>query len=356
MSRAPSRHPAVPMAAPHLLVSRALVPSRAVVDTAPEREHFWAALLRAWGVSGPRAKSASFHPGANPCSLARADLAKLKAGTNVVALKSDGVRYVLFLTRRPGTQAPVALMIDRARAMYEVEVVAQEEYFAEGTVLEGELVWRHPDEAAMLYLVFDAVLVRGERVTHLPFAERLAKAVQCVRWSEELAALPPDDLEARVAETDSLALVQFDPPIAMRAKHFVAQEHAARVWRDRAEAAHRVDGLILHCAGAPYKCGTATGAVYKWKECHTVDLRGPPPLQAADGPVGEALLGRRVEVLPSRVAVPDGEIAEYHVDVDAATVRLLAMRTRPDKRAPNGRRVVEATVRDALEALTPDDL
>ena len=241
--------------------------------------------------------------------------------------------------------------------MYEVEVVAQEEYFAEGTVLEGELVWRHPDEAAMLYLVFDAVLVRGERVTHLPFAERLAKAVQCVRWSEELAALPPDDLEARVAETDSLALVQFDPPIAMRAKHFVAQEHAARVWRDPRGGGpprRRADPALRRRA-VQVRHGHRRGV-----QVEGVPHRGPARPAAAAGR-GRAR-GRGAPRGGAWRCCPAAwrcRTARSPSTTWTWTRRRCACSRCARGRTsapPNGRRVVEATVRDALEALTPDDL
>ena len=82
---------------------------------------------------------------------------------------------------------------------------------------------------------------------------------------------------------------------------------------------------------------------------------GPPDaLQAADGPLGTHVEGRRVVVEPSRIA--EHGLVEYHVTVDADTVRLFAMRTRPDKTTANGLHVVAATVRDVVEAITPDEL
>ena len=346
-------------------VSVALVPSYSVVDTEWERAHYWKALMLAWGVKGRKATSDTFFPGANPCSVSRKTLPP-KDVPHVLALKSDGVRYALFLTTRPGGGggAPVALMIDRARNMYEVEVLAPEDYFVKQTILEGELVWQQPDERTLLYLVFDAVRIAGESYLERPFVDRLAAATRCTRWSEELA--PLEDVETHVAETGCVVLVHFDPPVVMRPKRFVDRAHATRVWAERTDAEHRVDGLVVHRADAAYVHGTATGAVYKWKPRHTVDLAGPD-LRAADGPLDVG--SRPVRVLESRVVVshPD-EVAEYLLEVvkeDDGTSRerrrrevvtLFAMRTRPDKRVPNGLRVVQATVQDAVEMLTPEDL
>ena len=338
------------MAPPSLTLGRTLVPSHSVVDDEAERARFWKRLEAAWG------KQRSGFPGANPVSLARATLASLRAAPHVVALKSDGVRYALFLTTR-ADGSPVALMVDRARHMHEVEVLASADYFYAETLLEGELVWRQPDGATLLFLVFDAVQIKGTSLLHYPFVERLEAARKCTAFSEEIAQSA--DAEARVAETDSIALVHYAPPILMRPKTFVDAAHAARVWSERADAAHRVDGLVLHRADAPYVHGTATGAVYKWKPEHTVDLAGPAhALRGADGPLGERVGARKVVVQPSRIVVErDEDVAEYLIDVqEEDVVRLFAMRTRPDKRAPNGLRVIAATVRDAEEAITPDEL
>ena len=337
-----------------LTVGRPLIPSHSLVDTKAERDHYWTRLAAAWKLPAKRAQLPTYFPGCNPCSLARSRLGALREARHLIALKSDGVRYALFLTTRPRSTAhhplPVALMIDRSRNMYEVEVVAPEAFFLRDTVLEGELVWRQPGERQLLYLVFDAVCIAGTHMLDKPFEERLAEATRCVRWSEELG-------EDAARETDSIALVHFEPSIVMRPKRFVEREHAARLWNERGDAEHRVDGIILQRADAPYVCGTADGAVYKWKDHSTVDLVGPPhSLRASDGPLGTHVGGRRVEVMESRVVGDDKMVVEYHVDVTADEVHLFALRTRPDKNVANGLRVVHATVQDVVDAITPEEL
>ena len=341
-------------------VGQPLIPSHSVVDSAEEREHYWQKMLDAWGIHGPRRRQsfAARFPGANPCSVGRKDLAALHSARHVLALKSDGVRHALFLTLRPdGT--PVALLIDRAHHMFEVEVLAPEPYFRAGTLLEGELVWRMPDERSMLLLIFDAVRIKGESLLGRPFEERLAAAEQCTRWSEELATLSETDIETRVAETDSVALVHFDPPLTMRPKRFVDRKHAARVWAERGDADHRVDGLILHKCNAAYVYGTATGAVLKWKPDSTVDLAGPPAaLRCGDGPLGPRIGSRTVVVRDdSRVVTEtDEDVLEYHVAVAGDVVSLFAMRKRPDKCTANSMRVIAATVQDVVDAVRVEEL
>ena len=315
-----------------------------------------AAAARRRGARAPGRRGAGGFPGSPPVSLGRKDLARLRAAPYLAALKSDGVRYVLMLTTRlDDATHPVALMIDRARSMYEVEVIAPEPYFVRGTVLEGELVWRQPDERDLLYLVFDAVRVEGEVLTARPFAERLARASRCVRLSEEIAA--DDDAEERAVEAHAVVLTHFAPRLTMRAKRFVDREHAARLWSERAEHEHRVDGLVLQARDAPYVVGSCVnGAAFKWKPHATVDLRGPEAA-ALEGPLPDELAGRTVSVAPSRVvATSDDDVLEYHVAVDDARVTLFAMRARTDKDAPNALHVVRATVEDVAASVGADDV
>jgi hypothetical protein len=348
------------MAATRITVARELVPSLSRLESAREREHYWRALLALWGARGRG------HPGCHPMSLARTRLPDLGARRYGVGLKADGVRYALLLTTRPthaaDAPAPVALMVDRARNMYEVEVVAPEPYFARGTLLEGELVWRRPGERAMLFLVFDALCVKGEPLAGAPFEERLRRAEAATRWSAELDGADAD-LEARVREADAIALVHYDPPLAMRPKRFVDRAHAARLWAGRHEAEHASDGLVLQDLDAPYVCGTAEdGEAYKWKESSTVDLarEGDGAPRAADGPLPATLHGRAVRVEANRVseaaAARGVAVLEYLVTVTADEVVLLPTRTRPDKERANGLRVVAATVKDVLDDVRVDEL
>ena len=76
------------VATPHLAVTRALVPSHAVVDVPAERDCYWKALLAAWGVTGRRATSTTFAPGAK----SRASHAGAGAGGPARARAGAGAR------------------------------------------------------------------------------------------------------------------------------------------------------------------------------------------------------------------------------------------------------------------------
>ncbi len=342
-----------------VVVGRRIVPSYArIARDSDEAAHYWGVLRTLWTGRDAAAGRDGF-PGCNPRSVARNTMDALARGTYDICLKSDGIRYALLLTRRMGsTDADaVALMIDRSRNMYEVEVVAPEDYFLSGTVLEGELVWKQPHEQEMTYLVFDAICVRGERLVTQPFHQRLQRASDAVRHSVDLQDAV--DVNEKALETDSIVLVHFRPRITMRSKRFVSMAHAVRLWQERGEAEHRVDGLILQRVDAPYCYGTAwDDSCLKWKDHSSIDLRGPAgALEAVDGPVPALIHDRRVVVDPSRV-VPDAPTAilEYHVTVTETEVHLMAIRTRSDKSQPNSVGVVAATVNDVIHAIQPEDL
>ena len=359
----PPTMPLLVQMAPQISVTKALVPSHSLVDDPEERLYYWKALLTAWNVRDRgRVESPSFFPGSNPMSLSRSDLATFSCHPHLIAHKSDGVRYALFLTTRPYSEKddpkPVALMIDRARNMFEVEVLASDKHFTEGTILEGELVRRpSTDDQTMLFLVFDAVCIRGASFLGSPFVQRLAAAERCVRWSEEISA--DSTPESRVAETGGIALVHFHPPVIMRAKRFVDAIYASSVWSSRADAGHRVDGLVIHRSDMAYVSGAARGSIYKWKPEHSIDLTGiAGALRAADALLGDKILGRSVQVDTSCiVAEHDDSVIEYHVDVHSpGVVRRFGMRRRTDKKTANAMRVIESTIRDAIEALSPDNI
>ena len=249
----------------------------------------------------------------------------------------------------------VSLMIDRSRNMYEVETAAPEEHFLKGTILEGELVWKQPDEHSMIYYVFDAVVVQGVSVMPRPFEERLNIATSLTRFSSELR----NESDVRILETKTIVLCQFDPCVDMKPKTFVERKFASRLWSERNESEHRVDGIIIQCTDAPYTIGTAEDdSVFKWKEHSTVDLRGiPPNLHTADVQLPQRICDRRVVICTSRIqASADGDVIEYYITVTESEVHLMPVRTRPDKTTANGMRVVTATVEDVINAITPHDI
>ena len=340
---------------PQLVVSRPLVPSLSVIVDAKEREYFWNKLMMLW-CGCPR----TMFPGCNPVSLSNNNIHFLKTWLYHITLKSDGVRYILFLTTRRGASddnpMPVALMIDRAGNMYEIDVMARAQHFVDGTALEVELVWRQPEETEMSLLAFDCIAVQGKNVTKQPFSYRLAELQRLTNLSEEFAKY--DDVEQRIDETDTVVVLQFSPRLYLRPKLFVSVEHAQRLWSDRRDCGHRVDGLILQASDAPYMCGTAKdGSALKWKEKSTVDLKGNDHLATSENIIPTVYRDRNIIVRASRIVAhtPD-DIIEYLLDVTDDEIGLFAVRSRPDKLRANSDFVFFATIDDVMASVQPADI
>jgi hypothetical protein len=366
---------------PRATVCKPIRPSKSVVDSDHERCRYIHQFMSLWwGEDGGAHTSSKLssalprYPGCNPRSIGRRDVAHIKAQDCAITLKSDGVRYALFLTVRPSSpNSAVALMVDRSWNMFEVEVVAAEDFFCRGTILEGELVWQEPHKDRLVYLVFDAAVVCGSNMLALPFSDRYAAACKCTRLSEDL--MSQNDVDDAAVETSTIVLVHYEPAIVMRPKSFVDKLHANHLWCHRADFDHRVDGVIVHVNTDVYGTG-----VFKWKEHSTIDLRvgadaRPPPSTTTttttttavgpaatheyhtfDAPLPKHILNRTIMFTPSCVHYSTGNIVEFLVTVDVETICLFAVRLRLDKAHANSTHVVLATIQDVIDDVRVDEL
>ena len=132
-----------------------LQPSQAILEDEDEKKYYWDVVLQYWKLPA----IFKHFPGPNPVSLERNDFDRLKNEDFLAALKTDGVRYLLVLTTKPNSTEPISLMIDRALNMYEIEIWANEEYFYNGCLLDGELVWSTSEE--LQFIIFDVVIFKG---------------------------------------------------------------------------------------------------------------------------------------------------------------------------------------------------
>lgn len=348
----------MPPKIPQLAVSKQLIPSYSQLTDKAEKEAYWEAFINDWHTQ----PVLSHFPGCNPVSISRAVLPSLRKADYSITLKSDGVRYALYCTTRPKSThdnpLPVALMIDRAQNMYEVDLIATEEVFTRRTILEGELVWDKSTSERQIFLIFDCIMSKGESLVSLPFKERLKEVERYTRMSDEMCT-DDDDVYARVLEMDNLVMMQYSPRVVIRNKNFVNLHNAPRLWRERSDAQHRVDGLIIQKNDAAYTFGTAKeGAAFKWKEKPTVDLTGKD-LCATNGKLGSRLFGRNIVVADESKIVPesDEDVIEYLVTLRGEdSIVLFALRKRVDKQTANSRRVVHATINDVIEAIGVDEL
>ena len=113
------------------------------------------------------------NPCSAPTSFLREHLPLIQHGY-VVTEKSDGVRYLFVLAHLKKTS--FACLVDRAMAMFQVEVRAPTHLF-EGSVFDCELV---TSGSTSKLLVFDCLQLRGVSLRKKTFTNRYAKLQQYV--------------------------------------------------------------------------------------------------------------------------------------------------------------------------------
>jgi len=232
-------------------------------------------ISRLFGIRGTR----KHNPAPQPVSLDKTLLPLLSQHRYAVAEKTDGVRYLLLISRWPkqlGGQ-PIAVMCSRKYEMYEIRIMAGEDFF-QGTLLDGELVWEYENgqyaPPRQIFLVFDLVAVRGVSRANQDFLHRYATLTDVLdcgdkdiihdprKWIEHCQTLASDG--KIVCEGNQYCL-------AFRAKPVNIKTEVGTVWRTRNTLRHRTDGLIF----TPIDEGVCTGThprMFKWKSHHTIDL------------------------------------------------------------------------------------
>jgi hypothetical protein len=333
-----------------LVVGKTLRPSQSVLVDEDEKKFYWHMMLNMYNVkSKTKRNSPTFYPGCNPKSVSADHLSLVNSKEYVITLKSDGVRYSLMLSTRPNGD-PIAIMIGRCRNMYEIEVLAPEDYFLKGTLLEGELVSSHKNDH-FLFLAFDGIMIKGRDLTALPFKDRILEVDACVRYAEEI--VEGEDQENKCLENDCICITHYSPKIILKGKTFIDKRHAEDLWKRRGGGECRTDGIIFYDMNAKYVSGAAdSGNILKWKETASVDLLGAPPnLYTGDEKLPDKLNGMEVKLLPSKIIPKEGEIVEYIVSIEYGSVFLMAIRIRKDKTTANGLRIVMATLRDVENKL-----
>lgn len=221
------------------------------------------------------------NPVPNPVSLERKDLSLLaEPGGYVVAEKTDGVRYLMLLTCYPkaiGGQ-PVALMINRKYDIYEIRVIAQENYF-QGSLFDGELVWEYTNgpynPPRQMYLIFDLIACRNTTYVQEPFIKRFSiiNDVFDIPEKIDVAYNPGQWLEIaqKYARLKKIVCEGNQYCLMFRPKPFHHANQLDVLWRTRCQLRHKSDGLIFTPIQTPVLIGTHT-TLFKWKMHNTVEV------------------------------------------------------------------------------------
>lgn len=268
-------------------------------------------------------------PMPNPVSMMRKDLRKLctSSASYHVSAKLDGTRYLLLCGFHERTLQPYNFLIDRAGALFRVDVRGTDDEVdarvRHGTLLDGELV-------RGVFVVFDAVAVCGVDCKRLPYSERLQQA------RELLPTL-------RMTE----ATLRLKPVFALR--------RIRDIPRDMPD-----DGYIFMPEADPVRTGMHCG-MFKWKEHHTLDFTlrvddEGPSLSYSDTTGLVPIARLQLTLAPSAALTEACAAAPCVVECSVASGQVTVLSQRPDKSTPNFERTVRLTLQNMREQLSRDEL
>lgn len=255
-------------------------------------------IAQAWHMRTPGGVQSL--PAPNPVPLRRKQLDLLAKESYVVAEKSDGVRYLLLLSRfasGPEKGREFAVMIDRTMEMFQVPVVANECFF-NGTIFDGELVeertetetemeteveteaeagkrrqrqrQRQRPQRQLKYLCFDVVRHCGNSTLQIAdFSQRHRIVSQSFAQMDDPERDP--DVLAQQGKV-AMAMVPGKTNIRGCVKNFVDTRFLPSLVRESAhERGHDSDGFIF----MPVHEGIGTGtqrSMFKWKYAPSIDV------------------------------------------------------------------------------------
>ena len=267
-------------------------------------------IQESWKSDGTR------FPGPQPVSIERRHFSLLKRQPYFVCEKTDGVRHLLASTEEG------VFLVNRAFVIEPVKIRVPKD-----TLLDGELVKTKAGKS--LFVVHDAVRVKGETLTSQPLNYRLDAARKVIKGIIKTAQAP---FEIRVKTMYLWGSEQL-PPL------------------DSFE--YETDGLVLTPINEPIRMGTHE-TMFKWKpkERITIDfqLRNGCELWVQDRgvPYKEADLHTRNQ----RTDLPDGTI----VECGYGDLGFFVEKVRTDKTHANNRRTYFRTMVNLREDIQVGEL
>jgi mRNA guanylyltransferase len=207
-------------------------------------------------------------PGAQPVSFAAKHIAELMSQDYFVCEKTDGMRYLMYLTRDGDND--IHYLIDRKNDYYYVPGLHFPHHedpsfqkFHTDTILDGELVEdKYPDRPSVIkFLVFDCLVLDNSSLMQRPLDKRLAYFKSYV--------LQP--YQAMFRQNPGMGR-----PFVVEDKATEFSYGVEKMFKEILPAVkqlHGNDGLIFTCKNTPYKFGTDEH-ILKWKppEENTVDF------------------------------------------------------------------------------------
>lgn len=255
-------------------------------------------IHKAWGTS----ENEHWFPGPQPVSIERQHFSILKKNEYLVCHKMDGTRHLLVSFEIDGVKK-VALMNRAFQTTYLSYTLPKD------TILDGELVKRN--DGKDVFLVHDAVMIRGEDVKHLSLVERLDKARTLVR--SIMSKTPFVTLVKTMIPLSDIGSLKDEP--------------------------YETDGLIMTPIHEPVRSGTHE-TMFKWKPRHriTIDfmIRNGNELYIQE----RGRLMHEAFLYGTRNMIPDGTIVECEYSDNGWSI----VKLRDDKTYPNNRRTFLRTL------------
>lgn len=122
--------------------------------------------------------NASIFPGAHPVSIERVHLEALRKEPYWVCAKSDGIRYLFVCLTHENKS--YSFFLNRRNDIFLINCNNEASVF-KSTILDGEIIFntRH---TRFDFVIYDAVVVKGESVSQLHHSERLKKAFDAIKY------------------------------------------------------------------------------------------------------------------------------------------------------------------------------
>jgi hypothetical protein len=257
-------------------------------------------VSRAWGSDRPE-----IFPGPQPVSIERRHFHLLRARPYFVCEKTDGTRQLLL------SCAEGVFLINRAFQTEPVKIRIPKD-----TLLDGELVTTK--DRKQLFVVHDAVLVKGIDIKNLTLDKRLEQARAVIKTIIKTAQAP---FEIRVKTMWSLADISNMPSL------------------DAFE--YDTDGLVFTPINEPIRSGTHE-TMFKWKPRNriTIDFRLSRGHELFVQERGEPYKEAELHLHHRRKDLPDGAI----VECGYGDLGWFVEKVRTDKKHANNRRTYFRTL------------
>ena len=224
--------------------------------------HAYSAL---WGVPHLSKRN----PCAQPVSLERRHIADISSNEYVVADKSDGVRYTLYLCNRNNQN--FAFMVDRKLSFFQVPVAGCKRLF-NGSIFDGELIWVLTPHGArsQMFLVFDVVALRGDASIQREDYHRRLEAIRSIFDLNGRLVSSPECATA-LAKEGKIICGGNAHGLSFRPKACFPLEQLDTLLRQIPTLPYATDGIVFTPVREAVCTGTAE-RMFKLKARHTIDL------------------------------------------------------------------------------------